>query len=134
MEVIDKEIQTNTMEQPTRKNKSFVFDPKWKKMNPCYSRKISKTSEIASTILDSMASHTVEEFYEFLYSKELVENIIYYSIEYAKQKNNHEFPLSSNELKVFIEFFYLVATVKSPTKTCIGRYSQTLVCQSFIML
>ena len=29
MEGIDKEIQTNTMEQqPTRKNKSFVFDPK----------------------------------------------------------------------------------------------------------
>ena len=108
-------IKKNTMEQqPTRKNKSFVFDPKWKKMNPCYSREISETSEIDCTILDNMASHTVEEFFEFLYSKELVENVIHYSIEHAKQKNNHEFSLSSNKLKVFIGILLLSGYHKEP--------------------
>ena len=83
-------------------------------MNPIYSREISETSKIDCTILDNMASHTVEEFFELLYSKELVEKIIYYSIEYAKQKNNHEFSLSSNELKVFIGILLLSGYHKEP--------------------
>ena len=74
VEGVDEEIQKNTMEQqPTRKKNSSIFDPKWRKMNPSYSREIFETSKIDHTILDNMASHTVEEFFELLYSKELVE-------------------------------------------------------------
>ena len=43
-----------------------------------------------------------------------MENIIHYSIEYAKQKKNQEFSFSSNELKVFIGILLLSGYHKEP--------------------
>ena len=106
---------TVSRQQPEKQSKNFnICAPKWKKVNPVYSETMTESAEIDRTAFENLGSHSVEEIFELLLSQDLIQDIIAYSIEYAKQKNNHEFNLTSNELKIFIGILLFTGYHRQP--------------------
>ena len=85
-----------------------------KEINPVYSEEKTECTKTERTLIENLASHTVEEIFELLFSKDIFQDIIDYSIKYAKQNNNNDFNLTINELKIFFGILLLTGYHREP--------------------
>ena len=109
-------IHTKSKKTQKKKDPNF-FLPDWKKGDGNYShwQAISTgATDRAERIIEELKSLSPIAIFEKLVDKQLMQHIVDQSILYARQKNNHTFSLTIEELKNFFGILFLTGYHRLP--------------------
>lgn len=102
--------------QLNRKDPNFL-QPDWKKCNPNYSS--WKTPSDGATnrmenVIQELKNLTPKDVFEKLVTEDILQHVVDQTLLYARQKNDHTFTLTTNELKNFLGILFLTGYHKLP--------------------